>query len=111
MFTRNQLARVQYVIGVEGLFDSLRQVEPALAKLALQILHFSDSDAVFTRKRSSESQSGLEDLIDRLFHPRHFIRVVLVGQDGGMQVAVAGVSEGAERQAVLTGNSSAGNQH
>ena len=49
-------------------------------------------------KGAPQGQGGVEDGLHRGLHPVPFLLVAAVRQDGGVQVAVAGVAEGADGQ-------------
>src|SRR5476649_2593298 len=78
LFEGNQLPRIEKVRWIECVLNTAHQIQAAVADLIAQELHLGDPDAVFARKRAAESESGFEDLLHRLVHARHFIRVVLV---------------------------------
>ena len=52
---------------------------------------------------AAQGQGLVEDGVDGRFHPVPFLLVALVGEDGGMEVAVPGVAEGADGQVDISG--------
>ena len=56
---------------------------------------------MFTGERAAELQGNIENFVHSGFHAGKFFLVALVAEDGGMQVAIAGMAEGSHLDIVL----------
>src|SRR3954453_9160308 len=74
------------------------------AELALEVLELHELDAVLTRDRPVHRDRLREELLERLVRPLDRRLVGRVEHDRRVEVAVAGVPERADGEAVLAGD-------
>ena len=60
-----------------------------------------DADAVFAGHAAAQADALVQDLVTRLQHPPHLIRVALVEEQDRVDVAVAGVEDVAIRDRIF----------
>src|SRR4029079_4876482 len=87
------LARIEKARGIEGTFDLLHHFETAVPHLLAEPLFFRQADAMLAGDRSAQLQRLLRNPRERVMDARHFILVAFVGEERGVQVAIAHVTE------------------
>ncbi len=63
---------------------------------------FGDAGAMFSGQGPAHGQRRIKDLFNGLFHPKEFFLVSAVRENGGMQIPVSGMAEGADIDAVFS---------
>lgn len=88
-------------MGIEGAFDGEEEVVTAVAELEFEVVALGFADAVFAGDGAAEVDGELEDFSEGVFDPGHFDGVAFVGEDGGVEVAVAHVAEVGDAELVF----------
>ena len=108
---RKDLGRVQQPLGVEHRLDAHLHGEVGLGELDAHEVALLDADAVLAGEAAARGHAQLEDLVARLLGPLGLGRIVGVVEDQRVQVAVAGVEDVGDAQAVPVADVRDGDQH
>ena len=91
-------------MGVEGGAEGAHEAHLGIAGEFGEESLFGDADAVFAGDGTAEADGFVEDLVEGQFDAVHFLGVAFVGEEGGVEVAIAHVSEGADAELVALGD-------
>ena len=97
----NQFARVQNEVRVECALDLAHGLHAFLAVLQLHPGQLAEADAVLARERAAELDRTAEDVVHRLVDALRLLLVAQVADDRRVHVAVACMTERADRDVVI----------
>ena len=95
------LSGVEAAAGIEGVLDPAHDPHPPLAELAQQVGLLGDPDPVFAGYRSAHGEDLFVQFGEKGVDVRDLLRVALVGEGRGVEVAVAGMAEGGDPDPVF----------
>ena len=100
-FHWENLTGIQDVLRIQRLLDAPLDFDRNWSQGVFQVRALEHTHPVLARKRPTQLQGCGEDLANHLLDLCPLVRLALVKQDVGMQVAIPGVPENHHRQAVF----------
>ena len=91
-------------MGIESTPDFLEDAHLNLTCKIREEAFLGNADSMLSGNRATDPDGFLENLLEGALNPMHFRLVALIGQEGGVQVAITHVAKGSDFELVLLRN-------